>query len=307
MRALAAFIMQGRLRAVLVAALSAVPGLILVPLQYLSGASVALVTLRAGPKDGLLVTVLAGLLVGLGGTLLLGNAVLGVGLASGLVGGLWLPLWLMAWVLRRTISLPAALAAAGLLGAAFVIAVFLSVDDMEAFWGRVLDALRTLAGEQGNGALGGLKLNLEDAARIATGAVAANMVLGLVLSLMLARWWQSLLYNPGGFRKEFHALRLGQGTALAVMGIFALTLVPGDNVSILASNLSFVAVVIYMVNGLALAHWAVASSGASAGWLAALYGLMVFALPYVAVLLAVVGLADSWANLRQRLHGLGIK
>ena len=306
MRALAAFIMQGRSRAVLVAALAAVPGLILVPLQYLSGATVALVTLRAGPRDGLLVTLLAGLLVGLAGALLLGS-VLGVGLATGLVGGLWLPLWLMAWILRRTVSLSAALATAGLLGAGFVVAIFLSVDDVAAFWGRVLNALRTLAGEQGEGGLGGLALNFEDAARIVTGAIAANVVLGLILSLMLARWWQSLLYNPGGFRKEFHALRLGQGTAIVVMGVLALTLVPSESVGILASNLSFVAVALYMVNGLALAHWAVASSGASAGWLAVLYVVMVFALPYVAVLLAVVGLADSWADLRQRLHGVGIK
>ncbi len=295
--------MQGRSRAVLVAALAAVPGLILVPLQYLSGAAVGLVTLRAGPLDGLLVATLAGVLVGVAGTLLLVDPVLGAGLGMGLAGGLWLPLWLMAWVLRRTISLSAALTTAGLLGAGFVVVIFLSVDDMASFWGRVLDSLRKLAGEQDGSGLRGLGLDLEHAARIATGAIAANIVLGLILSLMLARWWQSLLYNPGGFREEFHALRFGQGTALAVMAVLALTLVPGESVGILASNLSFVAVVLYMISGLALAHWAVASSGASTGWLAALYGLMVFALPYVAVILAVVGLADSWADLRRRLQG----
>mgnify|MGYP007113695048 CR=1 FL=1 len=41
-----------------------------------------------------------------------------------------------------------------------------------------------------------------------TGVLAAGMFLQLVFGLLLGRWWQALLYNPGGFRSEFHQLRL---------------------------------------------------------------------------------------------------
>ena len=37
---------------------------------------------------------------------------------------------------------------------------------------------------------------------------ASGFVASLILTLLLARWWQSALFNPGGFRKEFYALRL---------------------------------------------------------------------------------------------------
>src|SRR5690625_6353500 len=35
-----------------------------------------------------------------------------------------------------------------------------------------------------------------------------------VLGLMLGRWWQALLYNPGGFKQEFNGLRLNTPQAL---------------------------------------------------------------------------------------------
>ena len=38
----------------------------------------------------------------------------------------------------------------------------------------------------------------------------------MIAMLFLARWCQAALYNPGGFRKEFHQIRLSQ-TAGAIL------------------------------------------------------------------------------------------
>ena len=52
------------------------------------------------------------------------------------------------------------------------------------------------------------------AALLATG----NAVIA-VLSLMLGRYWQALLYNPGGFGSEFRALKMPQSAVLAMASI----------------------------------------------------------------------------------------
>jgi len=38
--------------------------------------------------------------------------------------------------------------------------------------------------------------------------------------LMLARWWQAVLYNPGGFQQEFHQFKLQPAIAMMLMVLF---------------------------------------------------------------------------------------
>src|SRR3990172_5831256 len=98
MRALAAYIMRSRYHAMAVVALCTALALFLPPLSYLSGAGVGLVALRHGPRQGLLVTLGAGLALGVLGAVLLGNPAPGVVFAL-IIG---LPLCLLAWLLRST-------------------------------------------------------------------------------------------------------------------------------------------------------------------------------------------------------------
>ena len=46
---------------------------------------------------------------------------------------------------------------------------------------------------------------------------AVYMFLAIVL-LMLSRWMQAAVFNPGGFQKEFHGLRIEQKVALFLVG-----------------------------------------------------------------------------------------
>jgi hypothetical protein len=41
-----------------------------------------------------------------------------------------------------------------------------------------------------------------------------------MMSLMLARWWQAGIHNPGGFQKEFHSYTIGAKIAVILTGIF---------------------------------------------------------------------------------------
>lgn len=294
MKALATFIMRGPSSAALVAASAALLSMLVPLLGILAAAVVALVTLRAGARSGALVILIASLGAGVFFALALGSPwpVLAVALLS------WLPLWFMALALRlsRSLALGLELAAGGI--ALALIAVYGLIGEPAAHWRELLDLM-------GNGPLAGAlapgaqtEAILAQLARWMTGALAAALLVQFCLALFVARWWQALLYNPGGFGTEFRALRLHRPLAiLAVVFLGALGLAPGAG---LHTDLLLVLAVLFAFQGLAVAHGLRALGRVGAGWLIATYALLLVLLPQTAVLLAVTGLVDVWVDFRAR-------
>ncbi|NIP74180.1 MAG: hypothetical protein GWO16_14710 [Gammaproteobacteria bacterium] len=311
MRALASYILRGPLQAVVIAAVLAVLSPVLPLLAYPSGAVVALVALQVGARQA--VTVMAGacFAVAVAGGLLLpvgfaNAAVLAV--AFGLI--FWLPTWLLAALLRRTGSLALAFQAAAAIGAAVVLAAFAIAGDPAAAWRSTMEAIRP---ELERAELLTSPAQFEQLvafAPVITGTMAAFAVLGMILSLLIARSLQALLHNPGGLRAEFNRLRYDKVTAIAALVILAGALLTG---SALAANLAIVMVLLYTFHGLAVIHGVVAGTGIASGWLAALYVLIALALlvpqtgilPHLMVVLALLGLVDTWWDLRARLPKTG--
>jgi len=122
------------------------------------------------------------------------------------------------------------------------------------------------------------------------------VVFSTVSSLLLARWWQAGLYNPGGFGREFRALRLSRVAAgvAAVLCVAALT-VGGE----VLQGLALATVALFVFQGLAVVHGVVARRGMATGWLVALYVLVLFLAPQVMAGLTLVGIADAWADFRK--------
>jgi hypothetical protein len=118
----------------------------------------------------------------------------------------------------------------------------------------------------------------------------------LLACLVLARWWQSALYNPGGFQTEFHQLRLPlwlTGTlALAVFGLSSIT----DMTQWL-----FVLSIPLLFAGLALVHGLVEQLKLGRAWLIATYLGLLLSSAVVFTLLALLATLDSVFKLRQRL------
>ncbi len=297
-RGLASFILRGPMQATLVAAVTALLSMLLAPLTwvlaYVSGATVALVTLHVGAKQGLQVTVGAIIAAAVIAFLALRAPLLSLGFTL----TLWLPTWLAAVVLKRSQSLALSVQTAVALGFAGVLVVFALVGDPAALWRPLLDELRP-AFEQHAAFSNAQELDqaLALVSKLMTGFSAAYAVLGVVLSLFLGRSWQAMLSNPGGFRAEFNRLRFDNVSALIAIGVFALALFAQLAIAL---NLSIIAVVMYLFAGLAVVHGLVARNSASVGWLVALYVLLVIALPQLVMVLALIGLADTWVNFRER-------
>jgi hypothetical protein len=293
MRALASFIMRSRSQAALVVVLAALLPL----LNVISGAAVALITLRQGPREGMLVIVLS---AGAAGTLflLLSGSVVP---AMGTAGMVWLPLWLLALVLRYSVSLARTLQLALLLAGVALVGYAASVGDLTV-WGRTLleQVLKPIL--QQTGMLGDgdaiIGQTLDFLAPLTLGLLFANGLLALLFSLLLGRWWQSLLYNPGGFRAEFHDLRLGQPTALSALAVFGLALLTALPLFV---NLALLVMVVFALQGIAIAHGVVDKAALARTWLVGLYLLLLFALPEMLMLLCLLAMSDAWFDYRMRI------
>jgi hypothetical protein len=296
-KALAAYIVSGRWQAVLVTTASGLLSLLLLPLGCLGAASIALVTLYVGVLPGLQVMVLAAAAVGL--LYLLAGVQTAVVVVMGLL--LWLPCWLVAAVLQQTRDLGAALKAATLFGATLLLLVYATVQDPAAAWLDVLKALMAMLEEAGFRLEGMSNTELlQQFAALMTGVTLSWLVLGIAASLLLARWWQSVLVHPGAFREEFCNLRLGNLAGLLTLGMLLIARLTQDTVSEVTAQLAMIMLVPYLLTGLAVVHSLLKQAGRGYGWLAAVYLLLAF-VPQTTLLLAAGGLLDTWADLRRRL------
>ena len=303
MRLLASFAMQGRSQAVMAAAALAVLSWLMTPLiGILSGAVIGLVTLRNGPHEGLFTAVLASVASGVLGLLVLGN----FAPALGTLGLLWTPMWLVAMVLRTTRSLAFAVQGGLLFGLAIILTYNSVFPDSVTEWGKILEAFSQPLAESGiltDSQRVGL---IESFAPWMTGVLAAVLYLQLIAALMLARWWQALLYNPGGFRQEFHGLRLDSRLAYVTLLVLVWAyLVDLSGAGLLINHAALLLVAVYLVQGLALVHGIVALAGMSPRWLVAMYALLILTMPNLFVVLFVAGYADALFDFRARLQANG--
>lgn len=301
MRALAGLIMSHPLAAALVAASCGLLALLVPPLLLPSGAAVALVTLRRGPQQGGLVLVLAAL----GGAGLTWVTPVGAPqLMLALILLLWLPLLGLSVLLRRTVSLALTLQVAALAGLVAVLAFYVVLGDPAAWWQNLMHAMLARLDSAGMFADPEVRQRLGRFltawAPLAPGQLVSSTLLLVLLALLLGRWWQALLYNPGGFGKEFRGLRLGRPLSGLMAVLLVLAVLPTKPILI---NLCLALAVVYLLQGLALAHGLAAQAGLGKGWLMLFYAaLVLLELWPILLILAVV---DSWIDFRSRLRTAG--
>lgn len=138
MQALASYIMRGRSQATLVAVAAAVFSLMMPLAGLISSATVALVTLRHGVREGLVIGLLAGVVSGLIAFAALGSPVPALGFAM----ALWLPVWSIAAVLRYSRSLGLASQLSVLIGLIILVGVHLQTSDPAVYWAELLEPVR---------------------------------------------------------------------------------------------------------------------------------------------------------------------
>lgn len=280
MRGLAEFAMRGRLQALFLA----VAGAGSVLFCWISAAVIALATLRKGAGEGLWLLLWA--------LLPAGTVAFVYGDSGPLV--LLLATAALALLLRSTVSLSLTMLAA--VGLALAIGLAMLVFG-EAYLARMVEAfdqfLGTLEENYFQGQEQAVQLPRPVPLQIA-GMIGVGTASMGVLCLLLARYWQAALYNPGGFGVEFRALRypVAVSAALVLAGLVAsaLGLEYRTWAMMFFIPLSFA--------GLALVHARAASRGGGSGWLGVFYVAWVLFDP-VKLVVVMFAIADSWFDFRQ--------
>ena len=279
MRVLAEFIMRGRMQACLVGVFGSL-------LPFVSVSTIGLVTLRKGAAEGFIVSLWVIL------PLLLSYMFSASSPFMAVVSGVALiNMALVANAHRVTADWNFSLGIATLSGVVLVcLAALLFQAEMNDFVNELEEMLATASEQSGQTML---VLTRNGFLAFVAWVVIFNTVIGLVLS----RWWQALLYNPGGFQEEFHMLRLSPKLSLVCLTIFIAGLALGGNYQLWLRLAS----IPLLIGGLAIVHYVVQHKGFGRQVLVVIYvGLILFG-PVLMVLLGALGAADSVMNFRTRL------
>ena len=304
MRALANLILRGSPSAILVTAVAAVLSIALPPFSHLSGAALGLVTLRKGLRDAFIVLLGASAVLFAVGQMSVAAGTATAVFLGAMVTALWLPIIATAYTLRTTRDMGASLLLVGALALVAVVGIFVSLDDVAGWWRLVLhNLLRPLLEESNVPMLSSeIEAVITSMARVMSGIMAVVVVYTTMINLFIARWFQAIVYNPGGFRTEFLALRMGRRTAIGALVVVLSGALGSGTFGDLALNLALVVMAMYSLQGLALAHAIVAAGKAHNAWLIGTYVLMLFFLPHVMLVLSAAGFADSWVDFRARMR-----
>lgn len=283
MRALAEFIMRGRMQATLVVVGSAALPL----LFWLSAAASSLVLLRRGPRDAVGILAWA-VLPALGWwhfgdprvlLVMLGTLSLALLLRAG---------WSWARVLLASIAL--GLVYGVTLGAVFSQPINELAAELHKLMPQMFDGVYQQMSVDEQTRLQAL------VAPVLTGLMAALLQIVSLLCLMLGRFWQAALYNPGGFGLEFRALRLPPALAFGLLAVMLL----GPNLGLEVAMLTPLCSVPLAFAGVALLHGLAAAGRLSRFWLVGLYVSLLLFLQLIYPLLVVLAIVDSLIDFRGR-------
>jgi hypothetical protein len=299
MRFLAAYLMQGRVQAVVVTSVCALLSLLFPPISMVSSASVALVTLRRGATEGGYVLVYSAIVCALAGIFLVGSYQFP--LIYGLV--LWTPIWLLSVVLREYRHLFFAIELAVVIASLALIGCYFFQPDLANVWKTLLNGVLEplLIQSNPNADLQVIRHSLSLFYRfVMTGLIAQVYVVVLVAGLFLGRWWQAELYNQGGFKKEYLSIKGQPNLAMATGVVLLSGLLSDGAVGQACWAISLLLFTLYALIGTVVLH-CVFMTFKAARWVVPFLYMTMLIVPYAMIPVAILGLTETWLNLRNKI------
>ncbi|MFW0095704.1 MAG: hypothetical protein AB8Y80_00200 [Coxiella endosymbiont of Haemaphysalis japonica] len=137
---------------------------------------------------------------------------------------------------------------------------------------------------------------IQHLAAIATGGCAFFVLFGMIVLMILARWWQTTLFSPGRLKLEFNRIRISQVSAgLLIIASIALIWQPSWLVDIYPMLLFP-----FMVGGLSILHQLVMNRREIALIVVMVYIALLLLTFFTVIVLAIVGFIDSFYDFRKR-------
>lgn len=296
MRKLGVYLLTNHRRAAIAALLCALLPSAMIPTGFLVAVIVGLTTLHKGVKAGLMVLAFALLpticfLIANRAEFFYGYDILTAQCILAFV---------LAYVLRRGLSWRLTLEVATVIGFLAVIAVHIFIPNVAQMWVDLYQ--QHLQSFHWPAMFHGVKSEtiIEQASVVATGAIVLVGLVGVILQLFLARWWETSIFSPGAFKTEFMRIRAGRWASgillLATIGLYwkSSWLIDAYPVLLLP----------FILSGLSIFHRMAAKKKQWFLLVLAVYIALVIEPFFMVMLLAVIGFIDSWVVFRKRLAWL---
>lgn len=215
--------------------------------------------------------------------------------------------WVFAVMLRRHTGFSLIIQIAALLGVLAISVIHLVYPGIADWWGSQLQFLQAFYAQASTAmkttAAPGHEVGMEAinvAKQFATGVIVAAILCNALLQLIVARWWQAILFKPGSLRRELHGIRLSQ--LAGVLFFISLVLSYLGNSVIL--DIMPVLYMLFGAAGLSLIHYlfGLMHSPTVWFWLSVFYLTLIFSWPFSVVLVAMLGWLDIWLDVRKRFR-----
>ena len=288
MKALGNYILRSRVHAILAISVLTLLSIFISPLSYfISGAPMGLAALRKGPVTGLQVAAGCLLLTALPAMAL--NLQPSIPIAF--MATVWLPVILCAGLLRNTQSQGLMVLCAGTVGVFFTALIYVMLEDIQTWWHEWFEVWKQYA--ESEPARQQLEQAYQLISPLLSAIFASGFVISLIITMLLARWWQSALFNPGGFRKEFYALRLPRILVFPTLaGLLTLLLIPGAT-SMALRDTVILMLVLYLFQGISVIHGFLYTRARSRVWLIVIYGMFFIMPRFVLLFMSCVGIVNA--------------
>ena len=288
MKALGNYILRTRVHAILAISVLTVFSIFISPFSYfISGAPMGLAALRKGPVTGLQVAAGCLLLTALPAMAL--NLQPGIPIAF--MATVWLPVILCAGLLRNTQSQGLMVLCAGTVGVFFTALIYVMLEDIQTWWHEWFELWKQYA--ESEPARQQLEQAYQLISPLLSAIFASGFVISLIITMLLARWWQSALFNPGGFRKEFYALRLPRILVFPTLaGLLTLLLIPGAT-SMALRDTVILMLVLYLFQGISVIHGFLYTRARSRVWLIVIYGLFFIMPRFILLFVSCAGIVNA--------------
>jgi hypothetical protein len=215
--------------------------------------------------------------------------------------------WVFAVMLRRHNSWSTLIQLGALFGVLVVSVVHLAFPDIAAWWMQQLTQQAALITGKLKNASGGMldQQAQADAIKLSsehmTGVIVAVVLFLAMTQLVVARWWQMLVFQTTSLRKELHHIRLSH--LAGVLFLISLALAYYGNGNRVVLDIMPILYLLFSTAGLSVVHFifGLMRSPVVWIWMLLIYTILVFTVPASIFFLSVLGLIDIWLDIRKRL------
>lgn len=300
MIAIGQYLTRNRLNAIWVTLLLAALANLGLPTFWMALLILSFITLRRGSQEGLILLLFGVLpaLIALYFTrraTLMNNFFFTVPVFLGTV-----LTYMLSVILNRTHSWRLVLSASVYVGFFVIFVIFLINPDVVAWWKvQMMQSMEQFQNLLGNNVRNlDMQLMVDRAAAAFSGLVTAYYLLSVLLTLLVARYWQARVFNPGGFSKEWLALSLDRISGL----IFILAIIAYLAFKhVFTLNVMLACLVPFAIVGTSIIHASIKRTFKDKAILALIifYVALLFLALYLAGFLAILGALDCFLRFRR--------